>query len=427
MASRIQTRRDTAANWTSVNPVLAPGEAGLETDTGLEKIGDGTTAWTSLRYAFSGAYAQSRTALAPTFGGLRKISAYAHYPSFVHIGGKILCVGDSTTQGVGAPTANAVNVGSYPAQLVARLNALGLPAVKGLAIPAAGNGGNYLDSRFSTTGTAWSIPSVNNQPGWANIASYGAPAASSGTLVFDGSGQTVDTFAVYYLAYPGNGTVSCTVNGGAATNISSNAAAGWGVGYVNCTAGTSNVLTINAPTGGSFYVVGVEAVGSQVASVRVGNAGVGGSKAADWTSSPVNSAFASTAGIQLYAPDVTIIMLGINDAIASVTTASWTSSMQSIITAAKASGDVILMSCIQSDPAQNSAAIISAEQAFGQACIGLAQSNGAMFLDLQNRLGTYSKYSALGFNAGGADPGRHLSGIGYSDVALAVAGALTSV
>lgn len=50
MAVHIQKRRDTAANWTSVDPVLADGEAGYETDTGQEKTGDGTTAWTSLPY-----------------------------------------------------------------------------------------------------------------------------------------------------------------------------------------------------------------------------------------------------------------------------------------------------------------------------------------------------------------------------------------
>ncbi len=45
-----QHRRDTAANWTSVNPVLLYGETGLETDTKLMKIGDGATAWTALAY-----------------------------------------------------------------------------------------------------------------------------------------------------------------------------------------------------------------------------------------------------------------------------------------------------------------------------------------------------------------------------------------
>ena len=50
MSDQIQFRRDTAANWTSNNPVLALGEVGLETDTNAYKIGDGATAWTSLNY-----------------------------------------------------------------------------------------------------------------------------------------------------------------------------------------------------------------------------------------------------------------------------------------------------------------------------------------------------------------------------------------
>jgi hypothetical protein len=51
MAVQIQLRRDTAANWTSSNPTLAQGEMGVETDTAYYKIGDGTTAWTSLSYS----------------------------------------------------------------------------------------------------------------------------------------------------------------------------------------------------------------------------------------------------------------------------------------------------------------------------------------------------------------------------------------
>ncbi len=49
-AVRIQLRRDTAANWTAVNPVLAQGEPGCETDTGKCKIGDGTSTWSVLPY-----------------------------------------------------------------------------------------------------------------------------------------------------------------------------------------------------------------------------------------------------------------------------------------------------------------------------------------------------------------------------------------
>lgn len=50
MANIIQVRRDTAANWTSDDPTLAQGEAGLETDTGKIKYGDGSTVWTELGY-----------------------------------------------------------------------------------------------------------------------------------------------------------------------------------------------------------------------------------------------------------------------------------------------------------------------------------------------------------------------------------------
>mgnify|MGYP000350585442 CR=1 FL=1 len=51
MAVQIQIRRDSAANWTSVDPVLADGELGYELDTDYLKIGDGVTAWSSLVYS----------------------------------------------------------------------------------------------------------------------------------------------------------------------------------------------------------------------------------------------------------------------------------------------------------------------------------------------------------------------------------------
>lgn len=54
MADIIQIRRDTAANWTSVNPVLAEGEFAVEVDTSYFKIGDGVTPWTGLGYVATG-------------------------------------------------------------------------------------------------------------------------------------------------------------------------------------------------------------------------------------------------------------------------------------------------------------------------------------------------------------------------------------
>jgi hypothetical protein len=49
--TKIQVRRDSATNWTNANPTLGNGEIGFETDTLKAKIGNGSTAWTSLAYA----------------------------------------------------------------------------------------------------------------------------------------------------------------------------------------------------------------------------------------------------------------------------------------------------------------------------------------------------------------------------------------
>jgi hypothetical protein len=51
MTVTIKIRRDTAAKWTSINPVLSAGEPGFETDTLRVKYGDGVHAWNNLAYA----------------------------------------------------------------------------------------------------------------------------------------------------------------------------------------------------------------------------------------------------------------------------------------------------------------------------------------------------------------------------------------
>ena len=51
MPTKIQLRRDTAADWTSNNPTLSAGEFGWESDSNRFKIGTGSAAWNSLEYA----------------------------------------------------------------------------------------------------------------------------------------------------------------------------------------------------------------------------------------------------------------------------------------------------------------------------------------------------------------------------------------
>ena len=99
MADMIQIRRDTAANWTSANPILAQGEMGAETDTSKIKIGDGTTAWASVPYLIdAGGYLTATSTNTLT----NKTIAYA----------------DNTLTGVVPTSAIGVSVQAYDATLL---------------------------------------------------------------------------------------------------------------------------------------------------------------------------------------------------------------------------------------------------------------------------------------------------------------------
>ena len=64
MATRIKQRRDTAQNWSTINPILATGETGWETDTRMVKLGDGVTTWNKLPYAVTGDLQITNTTIA---------------------------------------------------------------------------------------------------------------------------------------------------------------------------------------------------------------------------------------------------------------------------------------------------------------------------------------------------------------------------
>lgn len=63
--TQIKLRRDTAANFTSKNPVLGIGEPAYETDTKKLKIGDGTTAYNNLDYFAGGGESTEFTVVQP--------------------------------------------------------------------------------------------------------------------------------------------------------------------------------------------------------------------------------------------------------------------------------------------------------------------------------------------------------------------------
>lgn len=77
MNTRIQLRRDLAADWTLNNPTLAEGEVGFELDTGKFKIGNGVLAWNDLGYASSGGGTGGSTVLTFSASGIINDKLYS--------------------------------------------------------------------------------------------------------------------------------------------------------------------------------------------------------------------------------------------------------------------------------------------------------------------------------------------------------------
>ena len=65
---KIQSRIDTASNWSIKNPVLLAGEIGIESDTFRLKAGDGSTSWNNLPYLRGPAETNVSVSIEPSDG-----------------------------------------------------------------------------------------------------------------------------------------------------------------------------------------------------------------------------------------------------------------------------------------------------------------------------------------------------------------------
>jgi hypothetical protein len=149
MAVQILLRRGTAAEWTSVNPVLGSGEPGFETDTGRFKIGNGTGTWNELPYS----------ANEGGEGG----------------SGTVTAVSVATANGFAGTVANATTT---PAISV-RTTVNGLLKGNGTAISAAAAGTDYqAPITLTTTGSSGAATLIGNT---LNIPQYSSGGGEGAT------------------------------------------------------------------------------------------------------------------------------------------------------------------------------------------------------------------------------------------------------
>jgi len=119
MPSRIQLRRDTAANWTAINPVLAQGEPGLDTTIGLLKFGDGITAWNSLPY--SGVNPSAVGNIIPALGNVYTLGNATNTWKSLYVSGNVS--GNAIGNGI---FLGNIQLGSNATQLLVNGNAVAI-------------------------------------------------------------------------------------------------------------------------------------------------------------------------------------------------------------------------------------------------------------------------------------------------------------
>jgi hypothetical protein len=131
MATRMQQRRGTAAQWISTNsgngPILAAGEIGYESDTNKFKIGDGTNTWLTLDY-----FIDADSTVNPQFGSSIKFEG-ATANDF------------ETTLAVTDPTADRT---------------ITLPDSTGTVVLADGSGNVTVSGNLTVSGTTTTINST---------------------------------------------------------------------------------------------------------------------------------------------------------------------------------------------------------------------------------------------------------------------------
>ena len=172
--TRVQVRRGSASSWTSADPTLYAGEIGYETDSGRFKIGDGTTAWTSLDYS----------AVVPTgflAGSGLSVSVAAD--------------GSTVTYSLSDPTIQSTDITDFNSAVSGLLPVKNVSAGSGVSVSS--NNGDYTVSLSDPTVQLADITDLTTNarsflltPSSSNLATLVTDETGSGALVF-ASGATL--------------------------------------------------------------------------------------------------------------------------------------------------------------------------------------------------------------------------------------------
>ena len=315
---------------------------------------------------------------------------------------RVAFIGDSTTEGTGA--------GSFQQNFVQQLKALLNGSVSTIDGAIHGVADDYPDGRI-VLGSGWSTVSLSS---WGprtltTTQNITATPAATGDLQITFP-HAFDTITVTYPKNTTLGTFTVNVDGGASLgSVDTAGAIGVAQTTFTCTPGT-HTIRIPPPTGGDVFILGVEAYLSTSPSVLLANGASGGTTTADWTAS--SPQWARLAMLDIYQPDLTVIMLGVNDAAAGVSAATFETNLTTIVTKAQLYGDVLIMSVVPS----SGSTIAALELQYLTKAIAVSTAKSCGFLDINAAFVDYVTANAAGLMSDVFHP----SGTGYTVIAYAL-------
>lgn len=319
-------------------------------------------------------------------------------------------IGDSTTEGTGAGSfaANFVQV------LKPLLNAV-YPTTDGMIFGLADD---YADGRIAA-GTGWTTTSLGTWgPASVGVSTknFSAPTSASGNLAITFP-HSFDRIRIAYAKNTTLGQFGVDVDGGSVlATVNTAGALGASKDTINCTAGT-HTINLRPPTVGTVFPLGIEAYSSTVPACLLGNGGTGGSTTSSWTNTSAPYAFLSV--FDVHQPDLTVIMLGINDAVAAVSGATFEANLTTIVTKAQLYGDVLILSTVPSSDATQA----GREVGYITNAVNVATAKNCGFYDVNALFVNYATANA----AGRMSDTFHPNAAGYSYLADNLAPALLAL
>lgn len=311
---------------------------------------------------------------------------------------RVAILGDSTSIGTGSgtgspPALNGAWPFSFGKYMAAQLSQYGLPTHDISFIGNQNVSGTIsyplYDTR-ATLGASWN-PSSERSLGGAMWRFTGA-ATTGLDMAVNFSGDFVDTVTVYYLRLTGNGTFTIKAGDNAGVVVNTSGATGIQSVTINCTRGNNITATASATSGTpTMLIYGMVGFDSTIPGIDLYRCGFYGGTPTDFIGA---SAYGSLAALAAFAPNLSLIELTINPARINTPLDTYAAEMQTLITNAKASGDVVVAAGI---PSASTIAPLATTAQFGQVCKNLAAANNVPFISVADRWISYDVSNPLGY------------------------------